>query len=474
MIANIYEGKILFVMVLLMQELQALFKPRSIAVIGVSSNPKKIGYEIFKNIISSGYEGKVYPVNLEGKIVLGFKSFTSISHIPEEIDLAIISIPAAFVIDVVEECGKKGVKALIVISSGFKEIGNIELEERLLSITKKYGMRMLGPNVFGLYYAPSKLNATFGPQKIHPGKIAFITQSGALGIALMEWATMRKIGLSAVISMGNKADIDEADVLDYISHDEDTKAVIIYMEGVRDGRKLMKSLSKVKKPVVIIKSGRSEVGAAAASSHTGSLAGSDIVYSAAFKQSGALRADDLLQAFNWAKLMVMQPPPKSRECVILTNGGGIGVLAADACEKEGLKLSIIPEDLQNELKKIMPIFGSSKNPIDLTGQAGSNEYYNSLRLLIKDDRIDSIILLYCQTAITDPLEISNSILEAYNLAPNKPILVCFLGGEKCEEAMRRLEEASIPTYEMPEHAVSSLAAYCNWKANWKANPTISS
>ncbi|MEM0101222.1 MAG: CoA-binding protein, partial [Candidatus Methanomethyliaceae archaeon] len=342
-----------------MQELQQLFKPKSIAIIGASNNPRKIGHEIMKNIIISGYEGKIYPINLEGKDVLGFKSYTSISSISDEIDLAIIAIPASFVIDVLEECGRKGVKAVIVISSGFKEIGNIELEEKLLSIVKKYGMRMLGPNVFGIYYAPSKLNATFGPSRIHPGKIAFITQSGALGIALMEWATLHKIGLSTVVSMGNKADIDEADILDYLSNDNETKAVIIYMEGVKDGRKLMKSLINItlKKPVIIIKSGRSNVGAIAAASHTGSMAGSDIVYTTAFKQSGALRADDLLQAFDWAKLMVMQPPPKNKDCVILTNGGGIGVLAADACEKEDLNLPILPQDLQNELKKIMPIFG---------------------------------------------------------------------------------------------------------------------
>ncbi|MEM0286529.1 MAG: CoA-binding protein [Candidatus Methanomethyliaceae archaeon] len=458
-----------------MQELQQLFKPKSIAIIGASNNPRKIGHEIMKNIIISGYEGKIYPINLEGKDVLGFKSYTSILSISDEIDLAIIAIPASFVIDVLEECGRKGVKAVIVISSGFKEIGNIELEEKLLSIVKKYGMRMLGPNVFGIYYAPSKLNATFGPSRIHPGKIAFITQSGALGIALMEWATLHKIGLSTVVSMGNKADIDEADILDYLSNDNETKAVIIYMEGVKDGRKLMKSLINItlKKPVIIIKSGRSNVGAIAAASHTGSMAGSDIVYTTAFKQSGALRADDLLQAFDWAKLMVMQPPPKNKDCVILTNGGGIGVLAADACEKEDLNLPILPQDLQNELKKIMPIFGSSRNPIDLTGQAGEEEYFNSLRILMKDDRVSSIVLLYCQTAITDPIEISNAILNVYReFDTKKPIVVSFLGGEKCEEAMKKLEENSIPTYEIPERAISSLAAYYKWYKR-KINPTIS-
>lgn len=459
-----------------MQELRPLFKPKSIAIIGASSNPRKIGHEIVKNIIASGYEGKLYPINLEGKDVLGLKSYTSILSVPDEVELAIIAIPASFVVDVLEECGMKGVKAVIVISSGFKEIGNVELEKKVLSIAKKYGMRMLGPNVFGLYYAPSKLNATFGPSRIHPGKIAFITQSGALGIALMEWATLHKIGLSAVVSMGNKADLDEADVLDYLSNDDETKAIIIYMEGVNDGRKFMKSLLGItaKKPVIIIKSGRSSTGAMAAASHTGSMAGSDAVYTAAFKQSGALRADDLLQAFNWAKLMVMQPPPLNEECVILTNGGGIGVLAADACEREGLKLSTLPQDLQNELKKIMPIFGSSRNPIDLTGQARGEEYYNSLRILMKDDRVSSIVLLYCQTAITDPIEISNAILSVYNeLNSRKPIVVSFLGGEKCDEAMKKLEEGSIPTYDMPEQAISSLAAYYRWYKR-KVNPTTSS
>jgi acetyl-CoA synthetase (ADP-forming) len=457
-----------------MNEINALFHPHSIAIIGASSNPKKIGYQILSNIISSGYEGKIYPVNPEAKEILGIKAYPSIKEINDYIDLAIIAIPAPYVPSVLEECGIKKVKVVIVISSGFKEIGNIALENEALSIAKKYGMRILGPNVFGIYYASSKLNATFGPKSVYPGKIALITQSGALGIALMGWTNMNKIGLSAVVSIGNRVDIDESDILDYLSLDNETKVIIIYMEGTKDGRKLMKSLYNINKPVIIIKSGRSKIGSIAASSHTGSLVGSDIVYTTAFKQCGALRAYDVLQAFDWAKVMSMQPPPINDEAVIITNGGGIGVMAADACEEYGVKLSILPEDLQYQFKKIIPFFGNAKNPIDLTGQANEEDYYKALEIALKDDRIGSIILLYCQTAITNPLKIAESIINACSDI-NKTIVTCFIGDIECENAMKKLEENSIPTYPIPERAVSSLAVYYKWLKykKRKINPTIS-
>jgi acetyl-CoA synthetase (ADP-forming) len=449
-----------------LSDLEKLFCPRSVAVIGASKNPKKIGYELVSNILSGGYEGRLYPVNPEGADVVGLKSFTSVKLVPSEVDLAVVAVPAVYVDDVLEECGQKGVKAVVVISSGFREVGNVEQEQKILSVAKKYGMRMLGPNVFGIYYAPSRLNATFGLSRVFPGSIAFITQSGALGIAMMGWTNLYRIGVSAVVSMGNKADIEEADILDYLAEDDRTKAVLIYIEGAKDGRRLLESLKRttVKKPVVVLKSGRTEKGALAAVSHTGSLAGSDRIYDAAFRQSGALRATDFAQAFDLAKLFTQQPPPPNENCLIITNGGGVGVMTTDACEESGISIWPLPDDLQSQFKNLMPVFGNFKNPVDLTGQAYEESYYRAVELVLKDPRIGSAIILYCQTAITDPVSIAKSIIDACESQhSDKTLLTSFLGGQQCEEALRKLDERSIPSYPIPERAVSALSAYYRWQ-----------
>lgn len=447
--------------------LSPMFCPKSVAVIGASKNPKKIGYELVSNILSGGYEGKLYPVNLEGADVMGMKSFTNIKLVSGNVDLAIIAVPAAYVADVVEDCGQKGVKSLLVISSGFREVGNVQLEEKVLSITKKYHMRMLGPNIFGLYYAPSRLNAAFGLSRILPGRIAFITQSGALGIAVMGWTTLYRIGVSAVVSMGNMADVDEADVLGFLCRDENTMAILMYIEGVNDGRALLSAIrnTSLRKPIIVLKSGKTQRGAAAAASHTGSLAGTDAVYDAAFRQSGALRASDLAQAFDWAKLMTMQPPPSGGNTVVVTNGGGVGVMATDAAEENGINIWPLPDDLQSEFKRLMPVFGNFKNPVDLTGQAYEESYCKAVELALKDPRIGSLIVLYCQTAITDPVSIAKSIIDACESQRyNKTVVTSFIGGQQCDDAMRKLDESLVPSYPIPERAVSALAAYYRWKA----------
>jgi acetyl-CoA synthetase (ADP-forming) len=448
-----------------MGDLDKMFSPQSVAIIGASKTPKKIGYELVSNILAGGYEGKLYPVNPEGADVMGLKSFTSVKLIPGEVDLAIIAIPAVYVPDALEECGQKGIKAVLIISSGFKEMGNLELEAKVLAVTKKYGMRMLGPNIFGLYYAPSRMNATFGLSRVFPGSIAFITQSGALGIAMMGWTNLYRIGVSAVVSMGNKADIEEADMLDYFTEDTSTKAVLVYIEGTKDGRRLIDSTKNTvaRKPVIVLKSGRTEKGALAAASHTGSLAGSDKIYDAAFRQSGALRAYDFAQAFDWSKLMTVQPPPPSENCLIITNGGGVGVMTTDACEESGITVWPLPEDLQSEFRKFMPIFGNFRNPVDLTGQAYEESYFKAVDLALKDQRIGSMIVLYCQTAITDPVSIAKSIIDACESQRcDKTIVTSFVGGSQCDDAMKKLDERGIPAYPIPERAVSALAAYYKW------------
>ncbi|MCA6212840.1 MAG: acetate---CoA ligase (ADP-forming) subunit alpha [Thermococcaceae archaeon] len=454
--------------------LEALFKPKSVAVIGASGTPGKIGYAIMKNLIDYGYEGKIYAVNVKGgEIEIGgrkFPVYKSILDVPDEVDMAVIVVPAKFVPQVVEECGKKGVKVLPIISSGFGELGEEgkKVEQQLVETAHKYGMRILGPNIFGVVYTPAKLNATFGPTDVMPGKLALISQSGALGIALMGWTILEKVGLSAVVSVGNKSDIDDADLLEYFETDENTGAILIYMEGVKDGRKFMEVAKKVsmKKPIIIIKAGRSERGAKAAASHTGSLAGADNIYTAAFKQSGVLRALTIGEAFDWARTLSNLPEPQGENVVILTNGGGIGVMATDAAEEEGLKLYDNLEELK-VFANHMPPFGSYKNPVDLTGMAGAESYEGAIRDALAHPEMHAIAVLYCQTAVLDPRDLAKIVIKEYEASGRKkPLVVAIVGGVEAKEAIDMLNEHGIPAYPEPERAIKSLAALYKWH-HWK-------
>ncbi len=454
--------------------IQALFRPKSIAVIGASEKPGKIGYAVMKNLVEYGYEGKIYPVNIKGvEIEINgrkFKSYKSILDVPDEVDMAVIVVPAKFVPQVVEECGKKGVKVLPIISSGFGELGpeGKKVEEQLVETAHKYGMRILGPNIFGVVYTPDKLNATFGPTDVMPGNLALISQSGALGIALMGWTILEKVGLSAVVSIGNKSDIDDSDLLEFFEVDENTKAILIYMEGVKDGRRFMETAKKVsmKKPIITIKAGRSERGAKAAASHTGSLAGSDKIYDAAFKQSGVLRALTIGEAFDWARTLSNLPEPPGENLVIITNGGGIGVMATDAAEEEGLHLYDNLEDLK-VFAKHMPPFGSYKNPVDLTGMAGAESYEGAIRDALANPNMHSIAVLYCQTAVLDPRDLAEIVIREYNESGRKkPLVVAIVGGIEAKDAIDMLNEEGIPAYPEPDRAIKSLAALYKW-SNWK-------
>jgi len=446
----------------------ALLRPKSVAVIGASEVKNKIGNVIVTNLKDYGFKGKIYPINKKAdeiKEIDGLKVYASVKDVPDDIDLAIISIPAPAVLEAVEECGEKGVKAIDIISSGFGEVGNKEEEEKLVQVAKKYGMRLLGPNTFGVYYAGNSMNATFGPKDVIPGKVAFISQSGALGIALMGWTILQQIGMSAIVSTGNKAEIDDADLMEWLAEDQNTNAILLYIEGVKDGQKFMKVARSVvpKKPVVVIKAGRSQRGAQAAASHTGSLAGSDSVFDAAMKQVGVLRASDFGEAFDWVKALSQSPTLKTQESIIVTNGGGVGVLATDACEFNHIPLIVPPEDMKQEFMKYMPSFGSPKNPVDLTGGANEKQYYDALGVAFNDERIGSVIVLYCQTAVTDPVIIAKQIARAYEESGrNKPMVTSFVGGKECDDAMKWLTRAGIPSYSTPEQAVKALAAVYAW------------
>ncbi len=444
--------------------LKELFYPESIAVVGASRHPGKIGYTILKNILEYGYEGRVYPINPKADEILGLKAYPSVLDVPDKIDMAIIAVPVKIVSRVAVDCGRKGVKVLVVITSGFGEVGNVDAERELVEIAREYGMRILGPNIFGLAYTPARLNATFGPRDIREGSIAFITQSGALGIALMGWTVMEEIGLSALVSMGNMIDLDVVEVSRYLADDPHTKVITIYLEGLKPGTgpRFMEVMREVtrKKPVIIIKAGRSKRGMAAVASHTGSLAGADHVYSAAFRQTGVLRAKTVEEMFDWARAFANQPIPRGDRTIIITNGGGVGVLATDAAEEYGVNLITPSIELKDRLHRVMPWFGSPRNPVDLTGQAGVENYVKALEIAFESPEIDNIVVLYCRTAILDPRELAKGLVDTIKLhsGAGKPVVVGMVGGLDTFEAMKMLNKNGIPAYPSPERAVSALAA----------------
>ena len=445
-----------------MNAVKALLQPRSVAVIGASRKRGKIGHEVLRNLIDFGYSGKIYPVNPNADTVRGLRCYPSVLSIGGDVDLAVVCVPAEMVPEAVTGCGRKGVRVVAVVSSGFKEIGRSDLEERVVETASRHGMRVLGPNIFGVIYTPSKLNASFGPRIVRPGRIAFITQSGAIGIALMYFTILEHIGLSAVVSMGNKSDIDDSDLLEFFSEDPHTSVVLIYMEGLVRGRRFLGAAMRtsVKKPVIVIKAGRTSKGAQAASTHTGALASSFQVMLGAFNQSGVLYASSIEQAFDWARIFVEDFRPLGGNLLILTNGGGLGVLAADACDDQGVELMKPTQKLREELKKHMPYFGSVENPIDLTAVADDDAYYESVLTAMGDPDVHTVLAMYTQGPLTDPTLIAAKIIKAMKdvrLATRKPIVFCGVGGEQVERAIRLLQEAGIPAYRTPERSVSAVS-----------------
>jgi len=442
------------------KNLNCIFKPKRVAIIGASPDPKKIGHQVIKNVIEGGFSGEIIPVNSAAASVLGHTGYKSLSDVPEGVDLVVIAIPAPFVIAAMEECARRKVGAVAIITSGFGEVGKVEEEKRLKKIADDNNIALLGPNIFGLAYVPSKLNASFGPKDIHPGKIAFITQSGALGIGLMGWTAMKKIGLAALVSIGNKADIDEQDLIEYFNKDKNANVLLIYMEGIKDGPKFLRS--KIEKPTVILKVGRSTRGAQAAASHTGSLSGADKIYDGVFKQLGMLRANTFIEAFSWARALSL-PLPKGEDTLIITNGGGIGVATTDECEAQGIKILDDPAWLEGKFRSTMPDFGSTKNPVDITGGAGVEGYRKALKVAFDEERIKSIIVLYCETAVTDPMDVAKAVNDAFQESgQSKPVVVAMVGGTRTRDALVFLNEKFIPASSLVDISVSALKIVYTW------------
>jgi len=450
-----------------LEVLNGLLRPKSIAIVGASDTPGKIGYTVVRSLLESEYEGPIYPINPKGGEIQGLKAYPSVLDVPGEIDAAAIVVPARFVPQVAKECGEKGVKGLIVIASGFSEVGLDDLEREVVEISHQYGMRVLGPNIVGILSNTDKCNASFAPFLPLPGKASLVSQSGALLIAMDASTYIRRVGFDKLISIGNMSDVNFADCIEWLDQDENTECISLYIEGLRDGRRFMENARKAKKPIVALKSGVSAHGAAAAASHTGSLAGSEKVYDAAFSQAGVVMASDLNNLFDRTLALSLQPPMTGDNLLIITNGGGVGVLATDSAERYDLPLHFAPEEVQAELKKHMPEFGSAKNPVDLTGMAGREWYQESTHYAFAHPWVDGLVILYCETAMTDPQNIAEGIKAAVDASgiTDKPIAVSFVGGERSEAAMRWLVEQGIPAYNEPDTAVNAMSALRDFARN---------
>lgn len=440
--------------------LDGLFRPKSVAVVGASTQPGKIGYTVLENLIKSEYKGKIFPINPQAEEILGLKTYPSVLNVTDPIDAAVITVPAKAVPSVINECGEKKVKGLIIITSGFSEVGKHDLEKEIVQLAHEKGMRILGPNIVGTLSNSDQLNASFAPFLPLPGKASLVSQSGALLIAMDAATYTRRVGFDKLISIGNMSDVDFADIVGWLNDDPNTACISLYIEGIKDGRSFLEVGRKAKKPIIALKAGVSAHGAAAAASHTGSLAGAAKVYGAAFQQAGIVEAADLDNLFDRTLALSLQPQMKGDNLLIITNGGGVGVLATDAAEKYGIPLKFAPPDVQTELKKHMPEFGSAKNPVDLTGMAGTDWYVESVRYSIAHSWVDGLTVLYCETAMTDPLAIAKGIKQAIDESgvKDRPVTVSFVGGEKSDAAMKWLVENGVPAYPAPDVAINAMAA----------------
>lgn len=446
-------------------ELSAFFNPRGVAVIGASDDPKKLGYEVFKNLRE--YKGgEVYPVNPRREYVQGVKAFKSVLEVPDPVDMAVIVVPKKFVKQALVECGERRVKAVVIITAGFSETGpeGARDEEELVGIARKYGMRIVGPNCVGVMNTRANLNATFiMPAK--KGSVAFISQSGALGGAIIYKTIKERVGFSKFVSVGNMADVDFADLMEYLANDPETTAIALYVEGLKNGKRFMEAARRVAKvkPVVALKGGRSEAGSKAVASHTGSLAGNFRVYEAAFKQAGILVADTIDEMISMARAFT-QPLPKGDRVAILTNAGGAGVLLTDQLEARGLRLAELSEETKKHLRSFLPPIASVRNPVDTTAGARGNDYYECVKTLLSDNNVDLLIVACVVPTFAGitPTEHAEGALKAIKelreTGIEKPVIAMFMAGYVSEESGKLLEENGIPTYERPEDAAAAASA----------------
>ncbi len=458
--------------------LDALFKPRSVAVVGASNREGSVGRALFANILFGGYTGVVFPVNMKQRSVLGVKAYETVRDIPDEVDLAILIVPAVSVPATLAECGQKGIRGAIVISAGFKELGpsGAQLEQAVRDRARSLGIRLIGPNCFGIISgSPSiRLNATFGRSMPAFGNIALISQSGAIGVNALEYAIAEEVGLSKFASIGNKADVNECDLLAYMADDPETDVIMLYLEDLVNPAEFMHIARKTTshperpKPILAIKAGRTSEGARAASSHTGALAGSDAAYDAFFAQARILRVETINELFAKAAALAYQPAPRGRRVAILTNAGGVGIMATDSCIRNGLKLAQLTDRTRAELKKHLPVTAATSNPVDIIGDADEKRYRIALELLVQDENVDGLIPIWTPTLMAESATVAGVIADVGQHS-DKPILACVQTMMNSEDVRRQLLRDKIPHYQFPENAARAMAAMAEF-SEWSHRP----
>jgi acetyltransferase len=451
--------------------LDKIFNPKSVAIIGASDEEGSVGHAIVKNFTQLGYAGKVYFVNIRKPEILGVKTYQTVGQIAEPVDLAMIATPAKTVPDVVEQCGKAGIKGAIIVSAGFKETGpeGKALEDRILEIKKKYGLRIIGPNCIGIIRPRINLNATFVDKVPKHGNVAFISQSGALGSAILDWAIHENIGFSNFVSVGSMIDVDFGDLIDYFGTDPQTKSILMYVEGITEARKFMSAARHFArtKPIIVVKAGKFNESAKAVASHTGSLSGEDDIYDAAFKRAGIVRVEEIDDLFNAAEVLGTQPLPRGPNLAVITNAGGPGVMATDALVAKGGKLAKLSQKTMDVLNGILPNFWSRGNPIDILGDARADRYKAAVEACLNDENVDGILIIFTQQAVAESTEIAKAIVElvrskAYQ---NKTILTSFMGYDAVQEANRIFNANNIPTYSTPEQAIKTYMYMYQYERN---------
>ncbi|HDJ26982.1 MAG: CoA-binding protein [Thermoplasmata archaeon] len=448
--------------------MEGLFYPESVAVLGASTKPGKIGYALFKNLVEGGFRGRVYPVNVKGGAIDGRRVYRSLSELPEVPDLLIVAIPARAVPGALEEAGRLGIRRAIVISAGFSEVGEEgrRLEEELVRVARRHNILLVGPNCLGIYNSENKLCSIFNPMDRQrfpgPGSIALLSQSGALGAAMLDWMADMGLGMSKFVSYGNAALLEERHFVEYLAQDPKTRVIALYIEGVKDGKAFMETARKVaaRKPILVIKAGRSSEGAAAASSHTGSMAGSFEVYEGAFRQSGILYTRSLREFFVMAKALSMLEPPSGPRVGIVTNGGGMGVLTTDAVIEGGLEIARFSEGTVEEFERLvragkLPEHGAYNNPVDILGDARPETYEEAMRVVLSDPGVDMVVLIVIAVAPTLRPDLPQRLS---HLVGKKPVVGIIPGSDFAKSMARGLEDMGIPVYETPEEAVVALRA----------------
>ncbi len=453
----------------IVRQMNRIMKPDAVAVIGASAEDGKIGNSVMKNLINGGYQGAIYPIHPKADEIMGKKAYKSVKDVPGDIDVAVFAIPAKFVAQALIEVGEKKIPGAILIPSGFAETGNMAGQMELVEIARKYDVRLMGPNIYGYYYTHKNLCATFCTPYDVKGKAALSSQSGGIGMAIIGFSRSAKMGVSAIVGLGNKSDIDEDDLLTFFEQDDNTQIIAQHCEDLKDGRafaEVAKRVSK-KKPVVVLKAGRTSLGARAASSHTGALAGNDKIYDDVLRQSGVIRAKSLRDLLDFARGIPLLATPKGENVVIITGAGGSGVLLSDACVDNKLSLMAMPPDLDAAFRKFIPPFGAAGNPVDITGGEPPKTYQNTIRLGLEEPRIHALILGYWHTIITPPMVFAKLVVEVVEEMKakgiEKPIVASLAGDVQVEEAAEYLYQHGIPAYAYStEIPVAVLGAKYQW------------